>query len=90
MCSCASNGIGRQSIVTYNTASLATQVNYGSGDSDNFAYDSNTLRMTQFKFNVGAPAQSYVGTLTWNANSTLIGARYFGSIMGRFTRRVEH
>jgi RHS repeat-associated protein len=57
--------------VTYNTSSLATQVNFGSGDSDIFAYDSNTLRMTQFKFNVGATPQSYVGTLTWNANSTL-------------------
>src|SRR5260370_16926370 len=55
--------------VTYNTSILATQVNYGSGDSDIFAYDSNTLRMTQFKFNVGA--QPFVGGLTWNANSTL-------------------
>ncbi len=30
-------------IVTYNTASLATQVNYGSGDSDNFAWSIDLL-----------------------------------------------
>src|SRR5262249_3858268 len=57
--------------VTFNTASLPTQVNLGSGDNDIFAYDSNTLRMTQFKFNVGTTSQSLTGNLTWNANSTL-------------------
>jgi hypothetical protein len=57
--------------VSYNVASLPTQVNLGSGDSDIFAYDSNTLRMTQFKFNVGTQSQSLTGSLTWNANSTL-------------------
>ncbi len=67
----ASAGQNPVTSVTYNTASQATQVNLGSGDSDVFAYDSNTLRMTQFKFNVGAQPQSYVGALTWNANSTL-------------------
>ncbi len=29
------------------------------------------LRMTQFKFTVGSPAQSQVGNLTWNQNGTL-------------------
>ena len=67
-------GTGQQSPVTnvvYNNSSLPTQVNFGSGDSDNFTYDSNTLRMTQFKFNVGASSQSLTGTLTWNSNGTL-------------------
>ncbi len=69
----ASSGQNPVTGVTYNTSSLATQVNFGSGDSDVFAYDSNTLRMTQFKFNVGA--QSFVGGLTWNANGTPSTAR---------------
>jgi RHS repeat-associated protein len=67
-------GTGQQNPVTgvtYNVASLPTQVNFGSGDSDVFAYDSNTLRMTQFKFNVGTQSQSLTGLLTWNANATL-------------------
>jgi RHS repeat-associated protein len=68
------SGTGQQNPVTgvtYNNGSLPTQVNYGSGDTDIFAYDSNTLRMTQFQFKVGTQAQSLTGILTWNANSTL-------------------
>ncbi len=57
--------------VTYNGASLPTQVNFGSGDNDVFAYDSNTLRMTQFKFNIGTLSQYLSGGLTWNANGSL-------------------
>lgn len=57
--------------VSYNNAGLPTQVNFGSGDSDIFAYDSNTLRMTQFKFNVGTQSQYLNGVLTWNANASL-------------------
>jgi RHS repeat-associated protein len=57
--------------VSYNNSSLPTQVNFGSGDSDIFAYDSKTLRMTQYKFNVGTQSQSLTGSLTWNANSSL-------------------
>jgi RHS repeat-associated protein len=57
--------------VSYNSASAPTQVNFGSGDNDIFAYDSNTLRMTQFKFNVGTQSQYLNGGLTWNANGTL-------------------
>lgn len=41
----------------------------GSGDSDAFQYDSNTLRQTQYQFNVGS--QSVVGKLGWNANWSL-------------------
>jgi RHS repeat-associated protein len=54
---------------TYNTASQPTAVNFASGDSDNYIYDPNTGRMTQYKFNVNG--QSAVGTLAWNAIGTL-------------------
>jgi RHS repeat-associated protein len=54
---------------TYNTASQATAVNFASGDSDNYVYDPNSGRMTQYKFNVNG--QSEVGTLAWNAIGTL-------------------
>lgn len=44
-------------------------VNFGSGDSEVFTFDSNTGRPTQYQFKVGA--QQIVGTLTWNSNGTL-------------------
>ena len=46
-------------------------VTFGSGDSDLFTYDAYTLRKIQYKYSIGSPAQSVVGNLTWNANSTL-------------------
>jgi RHS repeat-associated protein len=55
--------------VTYNAASQPTAVTLGSGDSDNFTYDPNTGRMTQYQFKVNT--QSFTGNLAWNANSTL-------------------
>lgn len=67
----ASSGQNPVTGVTYNGASLPTQVNLGSGDSDSFAYDSNTVRMTQFKFNVGTQSQYLSGGLTWNANGSV-------------------
>src|SRR6202046_4999014 len=54
---------------TYSVASLPTQVNLGSSDSDSFAYDPNTNRMNQYKFTVNS--QSVVGALTWNVIGTL-------------------
>jgi RHS repeat-associated protein len=57
--------------VNYNTSSEPTAVTFGSGDADGFSYDSNTSRMTQFKFNIGTSSQSLTGTLTWNANASL-------------------
>ena len=48
-----------------------TQVNYGSGDFDNFSYDPQTGRMTGYQFNVGASGQAVIGALTWNQNGTL-------------------
>lgn len=55
--------------VTYNNSSLPTQVTFGSADTDIFAYDFNTMRKTQYQFNING--QSSTGTLTWNANATL-------------------
>src|SRR5207245_10689303 len=65
------------SSVTYTTSGTTqpigslTQVTFGSGDYDNFSYDTNTGRMTEYKFNVGSPLQTVTGDLTWNANGTL-------------------
>jgi RHS repeat-associated protein len=67
----ASSGQNPVTATAYNVAGLPTQVNFGSSDSDSFTYDSNTNRMTQYKFTVNA--QSVVGTLMWNAIGTLEG-----------------
>jgi RHS repeat-associated protein len=55
--------------VAYNNSSQPTQVTFGSADTDIFAYDVNTMRMTQYQFNING--QSSTGALTWNANSSL-------------------
>lgn len=65
----ASSGQNPLSSTTYNVASLPTAVNLGSSDSDSFAYDSNTNRMTRYQFSLNS--QSVVGNLTWNALGTL-------------------
>jgi RHS repeat-associated protein len=65
----ASSGQNPVTTTSYNTASMPTGVTFGSGDSAAFGYDSNTLRMTQYQFNVNG--QSLTGALTWNANTTL-------------------
>jgi RHS repeat-associated protein len=65
----ASSGQNPLSSTTYSTASLPTQVSLGSGDSDSYAYDPNTNRMTQYKFTVNG--SSLTGNLTWNANGSL-------------------
>jgi RHS repeat-associated protein len=71
--SSVSAGTGQNPVtsIVYNVASQATQVNFGSGDNDAFQFDSNTLRMTQYKYTIGATPQSVIGNLTWNANGTL-------------------
>jgi len=56
---------------TYNAASQPTRVDLRFGDSDNYAYDPNSGRMSNFTFTVGATPKSMVGGLTWNANGTL-------------------
>jgi RHS repeat-associated protein len=68
----STSNVAGQNLLTstyYNYASQPTQVNFGSGDSDTFTYDSKSNRMTQYKFSVNG--QSVTGTLTWNAIGTL-------------------
>ena len=56
---------------TYNTASQPLTVSLKLGDSDNYAYDPNTGRMSNYTFTGGSTPKSMVGGLTWNANGTL-------------------
>jgi RHS repeat-associated protein len=65
----ASSGQNPLTSTTYNTASLPTQVNLGSSDSDSYTFDPNSNRMTQYKFSVNG--ESVVGSLTWNPIGTL-------------------
>jgi RHS repeat-associated protein len=65
----ASSGQNPVTNTAFNSASLPTAVTYGSGDGDSFSYDSNTNRMTQYKFTVNS--SSFIGALAWNANGTL-------------------
>lgn len=65
----ASSGQSPLSSSSYNTASLPTQINFGSSDSDSFTFDSNSNRMTQYKFSVNG--QAVTGTLNWNAIGSL-------------------
>jgi RHS repeat-associated protein len=67
----ASSGPNPVSGTTYNTASLPSAINLGSGsgDTDAYQYDSNTNRMTQYKFTVNGT--SLTGALGWNSNGTL-------------------
>ncbi len=67
----ASSGQNPVTSVSYNPASQPTAVTFGSADNDAFTYDSNTGRMTQYKFNVGSGPQSVIGNLTWNSNGSL-------------------
>lgn len=67
----ASSGQNPISSTAYNTASLPTTINLGSGsgDADAYTWDPSTNRMTQYKFTVNGT--SFTGALGWNANGTL-------------------
>jgi RHS repeat-associated protein len=67
----ASSGQNPLKSTVYNTASEVTALTFGSLDNDAFTFDSNTLRMKQYQFNVGSTPESVTGALTWNANGTL-------------------
>jgi YD repeat-containing protein len=67
----AGSGQNPLTSTSYNVFGLPTSVSLGSSDSDTFGYDTNTGRMTSYQFNVGSPAKSVAGTLTWNTNGTL-------------------
>jgi RHS repeat-associated protein len=64
----ASSGQNPVSSTVYNSASLPTTINFGSGESDAFQYDANTNRMSQYQFNVNG--QAVTGALTWNQNTS--------------------
>ena len=65
----ASSGQNPVTLTNYNAASQVTKVTFGSGDGDEFFYDSNTGRMTQYKLWVNGSNE--YGNLGWNANGTL-------------------
>jgi RHS repeat-associated protein len=67
----ATSGQNPVSGTIYNTASLPTQINYGSGtgDGDTYTWDTNTNRMTQYQFT--ANSTSLTGAIGWNVNGTL-------------------
>jgi RHS repeat-associated protein len=66
----ASSGQNPVSGTSYNTASLPTAINLGSGtgDSDGFQYDTDN-RMTQYQFKVSNT--TLTGVVGWNSNSTV-------------------
>ncbi|MGB8472459.1 MAG: hypothetical protein WCE61_00075, partial [Candidatus Acidiferrum sp.] len=59
------------SSTVFNTASLPTTINLGSGsgDADSYTYDPYTNRMTQYQYTVNGT--SLTAPLGWNANGTL-------------------
>lgn len=71
----ASSGQNPVTAVTYTNSGTTqpigslTKVTFGSGDSDNFTYDTNTGQMTQYKYTVST--NSEIGNLGWNANGSL-------------------
>jgi len=74
--SVSANGTNLVSAVTYNSGGYSNEpigalleVTLGSGDKQDFTYDQNTNRMTQYTASVGSSSMS--GSLLWNANGTL-------------------
>jgi RHS repeat-associated protein len=67
----ASFGQNPVTSTTYNMFTSPNQltVALGSGDSDVFGYDPNTMRMNKYQFKIGT--QTVTGTLGWNSNWSL-------------------
>lgn len=65
----ASSGQNPVTLTNYNVAGQVTKVTFGSGDGDEFFYDSNTGRTTQYK--LWANGSNEYGNLGWNANGTM-------------------
>jgi RHS repeat-associated protein len=65
----AASGQNPLTSISYNTASLPTQVSLGSSDSDSYTFDPSSNRVTQYKFSVNG--QSVIGAVTWNPIGTL-------------------
>lgn len=56
---------------SFNAASQVLTISFGNGDSDNYSYDPNTGRLTNYTFTVGSTPKSMVGGLNWNSDGTL-------------------
>jgi RHS repeat-associated protein len=67
----AASGQNPVNSISWNARNQVTGVTLGSLDNDAYQFDSNTGRMTQYKFNMGTGPTSQTGALTWNANGTL-------------------
>ncbi len=65
----ASTGQNPVTATTYNVFGEVTGVTFGSADADTFTFDSNSGRMTQYKYSVNAASE--IGNLTWNPNASL-------------------
>jgi RHS repeat-associated protein len=67
----ASTGPNPVTATAYNIFASPNQlsVTFGSGDSDVFSYDPNTMRMNKYQFKIGT--QTVTGTLGWNSNGSL-------------------
>jgi RHS repeat-associated protein len=67
----ANSGPNPVTSTTYNIFNAPNQltVALGSGDSDVFTFDPNTLRQTKYQFNIGS--QTVTGTTGWNQNGSL-------------------
>jgi RHS repeat-associated protein len=68
------------SSTNYDLVNYKTTVNFGSGDSDVFAFDANSGRLTKYTFNVGNSTD--VGQLTWNPNGSLGTLQIIDGIAG--------
>lgn len=65
----SSHSINLISGTTFNTASTATGVTYGNGDSDTFSYDPSTNRPASLVYSIaGGSPFTMTTNLTWNAN----------------------
>jgi YD repeat-containing protein len=69
----AASGTNPVYSIGYNAASQVTGMNYMASGNDNdvFTFDPNTLRLTDYQFNIGSTVKQDWGHLNWNQNGTL-------------------
>ena len=67
----AASGQNPITAASYNVAGQLLTMNFGSGDTDGFAYDQQTGRFKQYQYNFGATSKTVQGDLSWNPNGTL-------------------
>ncbi len=71
---------GVMSEARYNPVGQLTQLTWGSGDIDNYAYSAATGALTRYQFNLDGAADT--GTLGWNADGTLASTDIADGIPG--------